>query len=131
MLLYTSMKPAFVIAFICAVVAISAYYYNKRVSTEVTEIDLIKNSLSGTKPFVHAGSSIAFTCPKDAYQLLSITRFVLAPSLIEEKKNDADTLLSIQYSKAQDSAITAIISSRYTIWHTEDSLYTYNLSIAR
>lgn len=131
MLLYTSMKPAFVIAFICAVVAISAYYYNKRVSTEVTEIDLIKNSLSGTKAIIHSGSSIAFTCPKDAYQLLSITRFVLAPSLIEEKKNGADTLLSIQYRKVQDSAITAIISSRNTIWHTKDSLYTYNLSIAR
>ncbi len=131
MLLYTSMKPAFVIAFICAVVAISAYYYNKRVSTEVTEIDLIKNSLSGTRAFIHSGSSIAFTCPKNAYQLLSITRFVLAPSFIVERKNDADTLLSVQYSKAQDTSITAIINSRNTIWHTEDSLYTYNLSIAR
>jgi len=131
MLLYTSMKPAFIIAFICAAVAISAYYYNKRVSTEVTEIDLIKNSLSGTRAFIHSGSSIAFTCPPNAYQLLSITRFVLAPSFIEEKKNDADTLLSVQYSNAKDNDITAIINSRSTIWHTEDSLYTYNLSIAR
>ena len=125
------MKPAFVIAFICAVVAISAYYYNKRVSTEVTEIDLIKNSLSGTRAFIHSGSSIAFTCPKNAYQLLSITRFVLAPSFIAERKNDADTLLSVQYSKAQDTSITAIINIRNTLWHAEDSLYTYNLSIAR
>lgn len=131
MLLYTSMKPAFVIAFICAAVAISAYYYNKRVSTEVTEIDLIKNSLSGTKRFIHPGSSIAFCAPKEAYQLLSISRFVLAPSFIEEKNNNADTLLSVQYSKAQDSNITAIINSRSTIWQTEDSLYTYNLSIVK
>lgn len=125
------MKPAFIIAFICAAVAISAYYYNKRVSTVVTEIDLIKNSLAGTKRFIHTGSSIAFCAPKEAYQLLSITRFVLAPSLIEEKKNDADTLLSVQYSKPQDSSITAIVNSRNTIWHAADSLYTYNLSIAR
>ncbi len=131
MLLYTSMKSAFIIAFICTVVAISAYYYNKRVSTEVTEIDLIKNSLAGTKRFIHPGSSITFCAPKEAYQLLSITRFVLAPSFIDERKNDADTLLSVQYSKAQDSSITAIINSRSTIWHAEDSLYTYNLSITR
>lgn len=125
------MKPAFIIAFICTVVAISAYYYNKRVSTEVTEIDLIKNSLAGTKHFIHPGSSIAFCAPKEAYQLLSITRLVLAPSFIDERKKDADTLLSVQYSKAQDSSITAFINSRCTIWQTEDSLYTYNLSIAR
>lgn len=128
MLLYTSMKPAFVIAFICVAIGISAYYYNKRVSTEVTEIDVIKNSLSGTKGFIHPQSKIAFASPKEAYQLLSITRFVLAPALIADKHNDTDTLLSIQYKNAPDSTISSIINNRNTIWSTTDSLYTYNLS---
>lgn len=122
------MKPAFVIAFICVAVGISAYYYNKRISTEVTEIDVIKNSLSGTKGFIRPQSKIAFASPKEAYQLLSITRFVLAPALIADKHNDTDTLLSIQYKNAPDSTISSIINNRNTIWSTTDSLYTYNLS---
>lgn len=131
MLLYTSMKPLFIIAFIIVAIGISAYYYNKRVSAEVTEIDLIKTSLSGTRGFIHPGSKLAFCAPKEAYQLLSITRFLLAPSFVAEKNNDADTLLSIQYTNAPDSDITVLIDNRNTIWANTDSLYTYNLSTVK
>ncbi|OSZ78115.1 hypothetical protein CAP35_07580 [Chitinophagaceae bacterium IBVUCB1] len=125
------MKPVVIILFIAVTVGVSAYYFDKRISTQTDEIDVIERSLAGTSAFIHANSTIEFAGQKDMVQLFSIARYALAPALIKPYTTGSDTLLAIQKKEQNDSLVNTLTTSRQIIWQTNDSLYTYTLSVTR
>lgn len=126
------MKSIFIILTICLSVIVSAFYFNNKIEKQTDEIDIIENGFSSATKIIKPNSTLLFVGQTDLVQLFSISRFVLAPALLQPYTTDNnDTLIAIQKNTNNDSSINSIMQNRETIWSVTDSVYTYSISIPR
>lgn len=126
------MKSFFIIVAICLSVIVSAFYFNNKIAGQTDEIDIIQNSFSSATKIIKPNSTLLFVGQADLVQLYSISRFVLAPALLQPHATDInDTLIIIQKNTNNDSTIRSIMQNRETIWSVTDSIYTYIISVPR
>lgn len=126
------MKSFFIIVAICLSVIVSAFYFNNKIAGQTDEIDIIENGFSSAAKIIKPNSTLLFVGKADLVQLFSISRFVLAPALLQPYATDKnDTLITIQKNTNNDSTIRSIMQNREAIWSVTDSIYTYIISVPR
>lgn len=126
------MKSLYIIVAICLSVIVSAFYFNNKIVGQTDEIDIIENGFSTASKIIKPNSTLLFVGQTDLVQLYSISRFVLAPTLLQPYTTDKkDTLITVQKNTNNDSTICSIMQNREIIWSVTDSVYTYTISVPR
>jgi hypothetical protein len=106
-------------------VCTSVYLFHTKYQKQNTEIDNIRNGLSGMLPFVSNGSAFNFVGGTPKVQLLLWSRYALFPiqlDRIEDKKRDTALVL---FPIAD--TVASILDSKKIIWSNKDAYYQYYL----
>ncbi|MBS1774038.1 MAG: hypothetical protein JST82_14360 [Bacteroidetes bacterium] len=122
------MKPLIVIAALLCSTILSTMLYQNNVASKPDYIDTVNIGLQPIKAFIEKNNSVHVLAYQNHEELIYITRFCLAPSVVEPYNSNTDTLLSIEQTNTPDSTINSILSTRHILHSYSKEGYTYKLT---